>query len=99
MNRNSIPFGMIIGAIIPFVGFAILLEIWDQMEASGMVSDEGFTPNFRRRTLALVALSLNLIPFFYFNRKYFTQSMRGVVFPTVLFGIAWFIYYGKGLIE
>ena len=99
MNKNSIIVGIIVGTVIPFVGFAILLEIWDQLEAADVVSVEGLSPNFRRRTLALVALSLNLLPFFYYNRKYFTQSMRGVVFPTVLYGIAWFVYYGAGLIE
>ncbi len=99
MNKNSILVGIIVGAIIPFVGMAVLLEIWDQFESSGIVSDEGLTMNFRRRTLALIALSLNFIPFIIYNKKYYTDAMRGVVFPTVIYSIAWFVYYGVGLIE
>lgn len=99
LNKNSLPLGFILGLLIPFVGYALLLELFDQLDANNLISDIGFTENFRLRTTALLAICLNLIPFIIYNRKKFSDTMRGLIFPTVIYAIFWFIYFGRHLIS
>lgn len=92
-EKDSIVAGLILGVLIPFVGYAIWLEIYDQLEAADMISAFQ-VGDFRRRTSALLGICLNLIPFTFFNRKRFFNSMRGVMFPTIIYGFIWFFYFG-----
>ncbi len=98
LNKDSIIIGIIVGLVLPFVGFALLLEVYDQLANNGIISDIGLSEDFRKRTIALLALCLNLIPFIIYNRKWFYNTMRGIVFPTVLYAALWFIYFGSKLI-
>jgi len=92
-QKDSIVAGLIAGVLIPFVGYAIWLEIYDQLEAAEMISAFR-VGDFRRRTSALLGICLNLIPFTIFNRKRFHNSMRGIIFPTLIYGCIWFFYFG-----
>lgn len=98
MNRNALWFGLVVGLVLPFVGYAVLLMIYDGLESSGLLSGEGFSENFRQRTLGIVAICLNLIPLNFFQKRRFTQSMRGLVLATFLYAVVWFIYFGLKLI-
>ena len=98
LNKDAILTGVVIGILVPFIGYALLLEIYDRLAASGMISDIGLSETFRLRTIALLAICLNLIPFIIYNRKWFYNTMRGIVFPTVLYAIIWFIYFSEGLL-
>lgn len=98
MNKDAIWVGLILGAVIPFVGYALILEIYDQLANNGIISDIGLSENFRLRTIALLSICLNLIPFIIFKRKWFYDTMRGIVFPTVFYVAIWFIYFGQALI-
>lgn len=92
-EKDSIVAGILLGVIIPFIGYAFWLEIYDQLEARDLI--EGFYKgDFRRRTSALLGICLNLIPFIYFNRNRFNNSMRGVMFPTIIYGFIWFFVFG-----
>ena len=87
--------GIIVGAVVPFVGYAIFLMIYDQMELMGWISDEGMSPNFRERTIGLLSIALNMIFFQIYNRKYYINTMRGMIFPTVVYvGIWLYLYLG-----
>jgi hypothetical protein len=96
-DRNAFWMGLIAGLVLPFVGYAILLTIFEQLEAAGFMSSEGFAPNFRQRTVTLVALCLNIFPFNYYYKRRFTNSMRGIAVVTVLYAVAWVITFGKDL--
>ena len=97
-GANTILLGVVIGLIVPFVGYAILLSIYDWMDAQGYISDVGMSPSFRERTLALLALCFNLIPFIIFNRQWQAQSMRGLIFPTILYAILWVIFFSQDIL-
>ena len=84
LSKDSLPIGAQLGLMIPFVGFALLLEIYDQLESALIISDIGLSETFRIRTIALSAICFNLIPFRLFNQRRFHNIMRGVIFPTVL---------------
>ena len=94
-SKDSILTGVVIGLIIPFVGYAILLSLFDWMQGMGWVEPNGLSPTFRQRTLSVLAICLNIIPINIFKRKWWNESMRGVVFPTGAYVIAWIIYFGK----
>ena len=98
LKKDSILVGIGVGLVVPFVGYALLLELYDQLAAGGVISDIGLSESFRKRTIALLALCLNLIPFILYNRRWYHNTMRGIVFPTVLYATLWFIYFGSKLI-
>jgi len=96
LNQDKIVIGIILGTIIPFVGYALLQMLFESIE--GAESMENLSDDFRLRTRALIAISLNLIPFIIYNRKRFINTMRGLVFPTMIYVMAWFWIYGRHLI-
>ncbi len=99
-NRyNSILAGILIGVILPFVGFALLLLIYEQLDQAGWLSSEGFAISFRRRTLVVIAICLNLIPLRIFQNRRANQALRGLVGATVVLVFAWFIYYGSEILN
>lgn len=98
MNRNALWFGLAIGLVLPFVGYALLLMIYDGLESTGALSGRGFSANFRQRTLGIVAICLNLIPLNFFQKKRLTQSMRGLVLATLIYAVVWFINFGMKLL-
>ncbi|MEM9919943.1 MAG: hypothetical protein AAF990_17735 [Bacteroidota bacterium] len=96
---DTIPAGILIGLAIPAFGYLLLTQIYDLSASQGWISDIGLTENFRLRTMALLALAFNLIPFTIFNRRWQIKAMRGVIFPTVLYAALWMIIYGSKLIN
>ena len=97
-EKDSIVAGLLLGVFIPFLGFALWLELFDQLAARGFLESFG-EGTFRRRTSALLGICLNLIPFTIFNRKRFFNSMRGVMIPTIIYGFIWFFYFGLKILN
>jgi len=76
MHKDSILFGLLFGLAIPFIGYALILEIYDQLESAGVISNIGFSETFRKRTISLLAICLNLLPFsFYNDQNYVVWSL------------------------
>ncbi len=98
LRKNSILVGIALGTFIPFVGFALLLELYDFMDGAGVISNENMSENFRERTIGLLAICLNLIPFYLYNSRWTVQTMRGIIFPTIIYAFAWVFIYGVKLI-
>jgi hypothetical protein len=98
-NKNSLWLGLLISICLPIMVYGILLTLYDQLEAMGAMSNGGrFSPDFRKRTLALVALCSNLIPFNIFRKRKWDEAMRGMVVPTMAYVIAWLWVFGRHLI-
>jgi len=95
LNKNSIPLGLAIGIALPLLAFGLLMLLFHQLEAVGAVSGKGFSPMFRERTTGIIAICLNLAPLSAFQKRRAINSMRGVVLATVLYVIAWVVYFGK----
>lgn len=98
LNKDAIWVGLLIGLAIPFVGYALLLTLYEQFELWGWVSQSGFPANFRKRTLMVIALCLNIFPLNFFNKRRFTQSMRGIVIPTAAYVVLWLVLFGKEIL-
>ncbi|GJM32917.1 MAG: hypothetical protein DHS20C18_19180 [Saprospiraceae bacterium] len=95
LNRDAIWMGLILGLLIPFVGYALVLTIFEQLEALGLMSKIGMTPYFRERTSSILAISLNLLPLNFYQRRKYNETTRGLVVMTGVYVIAWLIYFGR----
>lgn len=97
-EKDSIVIGLLLGLFLPIMGFALWLEIYDQLEANDFISGFG-AEDFRRRTSALLGICVNLIPFAKFNNRRFHNSMRGIMIPTIIYGFVWFFYFGLDILH
>lgn len=97
LNKNNLWIGLGIGLVLPFIGYALLLTLYEQLEATGFGTSIGFSPHFRQRTLAVIAICLNIIPLNRFQRRRMTESMRGVVMATTLYVFLWVIYFSSSI--
>lgn len=96
--RNKIQFGILFGFILPLIMWAFLYAFFDLLSMLQLSSLTDLSPNFRMRTITILAIAANLIPFRIFNKRNYLQAMRGLVFPTVLYAVIWFFYYGIQMI-
>lgn len=92
-QENTLRAGLIQGVIFPAVGFGILFLFFKYLETSGWASQEGFAPNFRVRTIMLIAICLNIIPMNLAFQSKRTEAMRGVVLATFIFGVIWVVLF------
>jgi len=90
--------GVLVGTIVPFVLYALLLSISDALANSEMGSANGLAYGLRTRTLALIALLSNVIPMQIFYKKHWDDAMRGMVFPTLIYSGIWFYLFGYELL-
>lgn len=90
--------GLIAGILIPFVGYAILMMILEQLGSSEALADTRLNFNFRQRTLGLLALALNLIPLRFFGNRRANQAIRGLVLATLFYGVIWVYFFGQQLL-
>ncbi|TNE55869.1 MAG: hypothetical protein EP344_13070 [Bacteroidetes bacterium] len=93
-NRNALWVGLVYGILFPLVGFLLLYNLFGLLEMKGAASGEGFSANFRERTLAIVAVALNLIPLNIYRKRRWDLSMRGIVIATAVLAFAWLFRYG-----
>ncbi len=98
-EKDSIILGVIAGLVVPFIGYATWMLLFEQFTEWGIMSADGFSTNWRERTIALLAIAMNLIPFSYFNRKKHINTLRGIIFPTIAFAAAWMFFFGYKLVS
>ena len=95
MRNPTLLTGLLYGLFLPMAGFSLLYFGYGALEQAGIVSEIGFSPFFRERTSAVVAICLNLIPLNLFMKRRATPAMRGTVLATVVYVIFWVIYFGR----
>jgi len=96
-NRNDVLPGLLLGILLPLACFAILYQLFNLLELWGAASGTGLSDNFRERTLAIVAIALNLIPLNIYRNRRWESAMRGVVIATGLLSIIWMARFGLQL--
>ena len=93
-DKNTIPIGLLIGAVTPVIGFMFFEGIFDALEYFGMIEEA--TPSAlpkRERTIALLAICTNLLPFNFCKKRKWDNAMRGIVFPTLVYVAGWIYTY------
>jgi len=96
-NRNHILTGLIPGILLPLCLYALLYAGFGLLETEGAASGKGLSANFRIRTLAIVALAINVLLIQMFKKRRWEDAMRGVVVATGLLAMIWLIKFGPGL--
>ena len=97
LDKNSILIGLFIGLAVPLVGFATFKMLLEQLPSLDFLSSEIRTMHFRERTIAILALCLNLIPFNLFQKRRADFSMRGIMLATLVYVVAWFYLFADSL--
>jgi hypothetical protein len=98
LSGNAFALGLVVGICVPIAAYGILLTIYDFLDAHLIASDIGFAPEFRTRTLMLIAICSNLIPFHVYQRRRADNTMRGMVLPTIVYVGVWFYLFGRHLV-
>lgn len=86
--------GLLTAFIVSTLGFLALQQV------AGWISESATQPiYFQERTLALMALCLNLIPMNIFRKTYRNKSLRGLVIGTMVLAAIWFFKFGRELLQ
>ena len=86
--------GFLAALSVAFIAFALL-----QQGADWLAESASRPINFKTRTLALMAICINVLPMNYFRRSYRQKSLRGLVTGTMVLALAWFFYFGRDLLN
>lgn len=97
LNRNHFLSGLIPALVLPIALYAILFSLFGLLETQGAASGEGLSSNFRERTLALVAIAVNVLLIQIYKKRRWEEAMRGVTVATGLLAIAWLAMFGPSL--
>ena len=86
--------GLAVSLVVSGIAFFLLLQL------GGLFSStEGRAITFRPRTLALIAICLNILPMNVFRRTYRTRSLKGLIIGVMILAAAWFFYFGRDLLN
>lgn len=88
-EKDSFLHGILTGIAFPLISFGIIKGI---LYVLSIIVNENYN-DWRLRTILLIAICANFIPFQMHKRNYNDESMRGLTIPTLLFGVAWVITY------
>jgi hypothetical protein len=97
-RQNTLLSGIIWGFFIPLVGVAVLMMIDETIvDADILLPNNNVYLGQKPRTLYLIGICLNLIPFqLYTNRKMDT-ALRGIGISTMIYAAAWFAYFASDI--
>ncbi|MCR9289459.1 MAG: hypothetical protein NXI23_18965 [Bacteroidetes bacterium] len=97
-DKNTIPNGLIIGILVPLIGFPLMYGLFTGLESIGIMDDAGFRPQFKIRTTAIIAIAINAYILNKFQAKRATDSMRGVTIATFIYVIVWMAVFAKTIL-
>lgn len=93
LRKDNLWIGIIIGLIVPFVAYGIILSIYDQLDAAGITDGATMGEMYRQRTVGLLAIAANIIPINIFKRRYQIDNMRGIMISTMVYVVLWVVLY------
>ena len=95
-NKDIIVVGLALGAIFPIAGFVIVETIFGLLTDMGLMEEAGTgIYSQRSRTMGLLAICFNLLPFNWAKNRKYDNIMRGIVFPTLLYVGYWLYLYSS----
>ena len=93
MKKDHFITGFIVGLLWPIMVYGILLTLMDLLDSMDILYKHQLAQDFHTRTLSLVALGCNVFAMQYFNKKKWTNAMRGLIIPTLVMAVIWFIKF------
>lgn len=99
LRSNQILTGVIWGVLIPFIGVAILMILDETIVGMDIsLPNNNIYLGQKPRTLYLLAICLNLIPFQIFRNRRMDKALRGVGLVTITYAIIWFFYFSSTIL-
>lgn len=96
IEKNSVFTGLVIGAMVPVLGYIFVEFLFGLLAQMGLMEYvTGGGVSRRMRTLALLGICFNLIPFNICRKRKWDDTMRGIVFPTLLYVGFWIWRFGS----
>ena len=93
MDKDSKLLGFVLGAILPVLGFVVVDSLFEFLSEQGLMAQaSGAGVSRRMRTVALLAICSNLIPFQWAKRNRYDDTMRGIIFPTLIY-VGYWVYF------
>ena len=99
VRRNSFWLGLGIGILVPGIVYAILLTLYQLLDTMGVLSDIGFSEDFRVRTLALFAICSNLVLMSTYQKTHHNETIRGILMASMLLVGIWFWIFGLKILQ
>ncbi len=97
LREDNLIVGIITGILVPVLAYGLWTLLFTALTKAGIMDPDGFSESWRARTLALLAICSNLLPFQLHKKWRNDQSMRGLIFPTIVFVGIW-VYVFKSAI-
>lgn len=95
MRVNQAIVGLLLGLIVPFLGFIIVFFIFGHGLSFASFAERISGRSSEAAKIISLSVLANLIPFLYFNRRRLDQTVKGIVIATVLYFV--FFFYVKYL--
>ena len=93
-DNNTIPIGLLLGTLVPMLAFVVIETMFSGLEAVGLFEEATSSAMAQReRTIGLLAICSNLLPFNFCKRRKWDNVMRGIIFPTLIYVGAWLYRY------
>jgi len=99
LEKNKFSVGLILGILIPAIGFPLLYGLFSGLEMMAFASDEGFRPFFKERTSGIVAIALNAIALNFYQKRKYDDTMRGIVIPSFFYIMIWLYFFGEMVMD
>lgn len=98
--NSDILVGFAIGVTVPVLGYFLVSTVFDWLTDAGVLGELGssFSVIKRVRTVAVLALATNLIPFQILKNMRRYDHMRGILTATFIYAITWIIYFWDSII-
>lgn len=100
LTLNNKLWGFVLGILTPIVAFGLLLFLNDVLIESNIIGRVfgGDFYGFKDRTLFVIAVVCNVIPFNHFKSNRINETMTGMLYGTMIYAalfVAWY-YFDPG---
>lgn len=99
LRENNLFVGFAIGVVLPVLCYMAIDGLFDAFDTMNITTPSGGSYRFKDRTIALMAVCVNLIPFQIFNNSRKEKTMRGLLLATAIYAIGWMIIFGINLLN
>lgn len=89
LREDTFQAGLIIAILVPVLAYGLWTLLFSTLTSLEIMDPVGFSASWRARTLALLAICSNLLPFNMHKKARHDNAMRGMVVPTVILVGIW----------
>lgn len=97
LREDKFLVGVVTGILVPVLAYGLWTLFFSTLTILEIMDPKGFSETWRARTLALLAICSNVLPFNLHKKAHNDNSMRGMILPTVVLVGIW-VYMFQGAI-